>query len=160
MEDLTTRAGRAILVQPTYEYTPSSPICHAFYPKRAPLSGLVLVDQASPSFLFYRLIRRCREHCHGKGRVRAAPQGKRQVSDRPGATGEASGFRPPRCGRRCWAGGDQRPGRLGLCWLVSSSVFESYGQSRGQNPGTQSLCALGSGCLCGVVVAPLSEQMR
>jgi len=46
MEDLTTRAGRAILVQPTYEYTPSSPICHAFYPKRAPLSGLVLVDRA------------------------------------------------------------------------------------------------------------------
>jgi len=97
MEDLTTRVGRASLVPPTYEYTPSSPICHAFYPKRAPLSGLVLVDQASPSFLFYRLIRRCREHCHGKGRVRAAPQGKRQVSDRPGAAdgagqGETSGL--------------------------------------------------------------------
>jgi len=70
MEDLTTRVGRAILVQPTYEYTPSSPICHAFYPKRAPLSGLVLVDQASPSFLFYRLIRRCREHCRADKSLR------------------------------------------------------------------------------------------
>jgi hypothetical protein len=46
-----------------------------------------------------------------------------------------------------------------LCWLVSSSVFESYGQSRGQTPWTQGLGVLGSGCLCGVVVAPLSERM-
>ena len=29
-----------------------------------------------------------------------------------------------------------------LCWLVSLSVLESYGQSRGHNPGTQCLCAL------------------
>ncbi len=29
-----------------------------------------------------------------------------------------------------------------LCWPVSSAVLESYGQSRGHNPGTQGLRAL------------------
>jgi len=66
---------------------------------------------------------------------------------------EASGFRPHRCGRRCWPGGDQWPGWLGsleqrahlspvllkqaalvgqgdLCWLVSISVRRAAGSDR------------------------------
>ncbi len=48
---------------------------------------------------------------------------------------------------------------IDLCWLVTPSVVESYGQSRGHTLWTQGLCGLRSGCLCGVVIVPLSERM-
>ena len=61
--------------------------------------------------------------------------------------------------RKRWADPGDAKRCIALCWLVSSSVVESYGQSRGHCPWTQGLCALCPGGLFGVVVAPLSERM-